>query len=63
MTPPTGLRSFVIPAQAGIHLSACRSLPGLRERRGALPKRDLAPPWIPAFAGMTVVFGQAWAHA
>ncbi len=55
MTLPSGPLGIVIPAKAGIHLSACESLPNSHERRGYLPRGSLAAPWVPAFAGMTLL--------
>ncbi len=48
----SGPLPFVIPAKAGIHLSACEALPMPRQRRNLPGGRVLALPWIPAFAGM-----------
>jgi hypothetical protein len=63
MTLPSRPRLLLIPAKAGIHLSARKFLPDSHEHRGSSPIRSLAPPWIPAFAGMAGLFGQAWANA
>jgi hypothetical protein len=51
MTRRRRISSIVIPAKAGIHLSAARSIPVLHERCRAAR-------WIPAFAGMTMLVGQ-----
>ncbi len=63
MMLPAGHTPFVIPAKAGIHLSARKSLPDSHERGGSSPIRSLAAPWIPAFAGMAELVGQVWAGA
>ena len=55
--------SLVIPAQAGIHLSVRKFLPIAHERRNLRGGRVLALRWIPAFAGMALLFGQVWAGA
>jgi hypothetical protein len=63
MTLPSPLSAFGIPAKVGIHLSACKLLSHSHERRGFLPSPSRAVPWIPAFAGMAVLFGRGWVGA
>ncbi len=73
MMLPAGHTPFVIPAKAGIHLSARKSLPDSHERGGSSPIRSLAAPWIPAFPTdqvrglkahrMAELVGQVWAGA
>jgi len=63
MMLPSVLPFFVIPAQAGIHLSARKFLPDSLDRRGALPRWSQAAPWIPAVPGMAVLVGRDAADA
>src|SRR2546428_12572005 len=55
-SPTRSFPSFpqlVIPAEAGIHLSAGVARAVGHDLRASLSRRSLAEQWIPAFAGMT----------